>query len=673
MSDQKKLTNPFSDLSYCLLALLSILVPLVFTTSIENGFVLTKSVTLKVIGGIFIITSIIILMKRLSAQDPGLRLFMFERKTDLAVLLFLLSAALSTIFSIRPSISFFGQLERQIGFVLYIYLILIFFFTSQILNSEQRVRMLFLVMEITGIIVSVYGFMQYFKMDPFEMSLIQTRPVSTLGHGIFMAGFLIMVYPVSLLAALESPKPFLRYLSPLIITLGIISSQTRAVYIAWIAVTCLMLLLYKHVKDNTGLKRLLIYFVFIIVLISLGVILASLVFPDSIYVKRFYSISKFFDSSRILLWRDSMKVFMKYPVIGSGIETFSYVFESAASQELRRMEVNRFFDNAHSNFVQTICTMGIVGIVSYIGLLVTAIILSAKRVLSKSLSPASRIIALPLLGSFIAYFMYGISDFDNNVMLLYLFIYIAILRSLYVQESVKDKLKLPVVSRAYKFTAYVFVVVIVCFAVFNIYISYNDILADRYFQTGKRYYAAGNFNASVEMLNRSVVLNYGCPEYKFTLANYVYDFAVNNTVLIPETKLKLLTQAEEELGRAEVNYPSVMQCEALRAMIFLEQGKDTEASKLIPGILERDPYMIPLRNNLAAYYLKKQDYPKLKEQLELLNKYDPLNIKTANTSLIYYLKVNDTAGAIKCCEIILKLEPGNEKVKMKLEELRSIK
>jgi len=108
----------------------------------------------------------------------------------------------------------------------------------------------------------------------------------------------------------------------------------------------------------------------------------------------------------------------------------------------------------------------------------------------------------------------------------------------------------------------------------------------------KRYYAAGNFNASVEMLNRSVVLNYGCPEYKFTLANYVYDFAVNNTVLIPETKLKLLTQAEEELGRAEVNYPSVMQCEALRAMIFLEQGKDTEAAKLIPGILEKDPYMI---------------------------------------------------------------------------------
>ena len=673
MSAGKKLSSPFSDFSFCLLASLTLLLPLVFTTSLENGFVLTKSVTLKVVGGIFIITAIIVLLKRIFRPNDYLGTFVFERKTDLAVFFFLVSAVLSTLFSIRPSISVFGQLERQIGLVLYLYLALIFFFASQILGSKQKIRTLFLVIEITGIVVSLYGLMQLTRLDPFEMDINFTRPVSTIGHGIFMAGFLVMVYPISLLAALERAKSYLRFLSPLVITFGIIAAQSRTVYISWIVVTCIMLLLYKHITANTSWKRLLIRFILIVVLIALGVILVSIVLPDNIYVKRFYSTAKFFDTSRILLWRDSLKVFVQHPVIGSGIETFSYVFENVASPELRLMEVDRFFDNAHSNFVQTLCTMGIIGAVSYIALLVITITLSAKMVLSKSLSHESRILALPLLGSFIAYSIYGIADFDNNVMLLYFFVYAAILKSLYVQESGKDNLPLRSMPAVYKTTAFVLAFTFVCFVCFNIYKSYNDIFADCYFQTGKKYYAAGNFNASVEALNKSVLLNYGCPDYKFTLARYVYDFAVNNPALIPETKLKLLKQAEEELGRAEVNFPSVLQCEALRAMIYLEEGKELEAGKLISDVLQSDTYMIPLRNNLAAYYFKKQDYTKLKEQLEFLNKYDPFNITTASISLNYYLKINDNSNAISCCEKILKLEPGNAKVKMKLEELRSKK
>jgi len=106
---------------------------------------------------------------------------------------------LATIFSVTPSISFFGSYQRLQGtYTTFSYLIL---FVSIVTNlrSRYQINRLVTTVILTSLPVALYGVLQHYKIDPIPWGgNVSTRIASNMGNSIFVAAFLIMVFPLTI-------------------------------------------------------------------------------------------------------------------------------------------------------------------------------------------------------------------------------------------------------------------------------------------------------------------------------------------------------------------------------------------------------------------------------------------------------------------------------------------
>jgi tetratricopeptide (TPR) repeat protein len=106
---------------------------------------------------------------------------------------------ISTVFSVVPSISFWGSYQRQQG--LYTTLAYIVFFLVgvwQICHKDQIERLVS-TMILASLPVAFYGFLQRLELDPIQWGAnTSIRVTANLGNSIFIAAYLVMVFPLTL-------------------------------------------------------------------------------------------------------------------------------------------------------------------------------------------------------------------------------------------------------------------------------------------------------------------------------------------------------------------------------------------------------------------------------------------------------------------------------------------
>ena len=524
-------------------------------------------------------------------------------------------------------------------------------------------------MESTAVIAGVYGLLQFLQIDPFNVPLQHNRISSTLSNSIFTGGFMTLVFPLSFAEVFKSKRKLTRVIPAVLIVVSVIISQSRGAYVALIIEVLVMFFCYPLVFKSDALKfeKLLKYFIIVLLAASIILVCLGLFIHNNPFINRLLSIPEITNSARWVLWRDSLKSFLLYPVTGSGISTFSAVFENVISPELRRFEVNRYYDNSHNNYLQVLCTMGLIGAISYLLLIIQTVRVSLKAFLNKSIAGNVRLFFLAVFTSLSGYIIFGIADFDDVAILLYLFIIIALVKSAY-------SIYFPVKENNIKINQKAVILFTGIFVVFSFYISYRSITelqADSYYLTGKNLFAAGNFNESVKSLNAAVTHNDGCSEYKFTLSSYVYSYCANNASMNPKSKSSLLEQAKKELEKARSNIKSELQYKALLAVILLEEGNTEQGKKLTDEVFAVDSLALSLRNNLARYYLGRGEIDKMFNEQNFIYKYDPASIDCKKTYLIYYMKINDMPNALLYAEQILKLDPKNVLMQRLYDDLKN--
>lgn len=675
MSPALKRSGLLLNISFISLMALLAAAPLIFLPGINNGYELAKAASLKMLGGFFIIVSVIYLTVKLFRLKNKEHFILFDAQIDPVAVLFLIAAFLSTVFSINPHISYFGGYERQLGFITYLYIFLVYFFASQALNDSGKTAIALKVMEVTAIIVAVYAVLQALQLDPFGITVRNRRAHASFGNVVFAGGFLILVYPVALIEFIKSNKKLLRSVSPLIITAGIVVNQTRTAYVAFVVETVIVLFVYQRLfrTQNTGYLKSLKNIFIIFGLAAMVIVFFVVIFPDNVFVERIIKISDLTQSPRWYVWRDSFKAFWLHPALGSGIGTFANVFEYVVTPETRGMEVNSRFDNPHNNFLQFLCTMGIVGIAAYLLALFQSVRTSIKMLRDKVFAMKQKLLALALLALFCGYIIYGLADFDDLVILLYLFMALAILKVSFARNSGSSRIinfrkivqfKIPILFLS---------AAIIIYSVYNIYDSYKELKADSYYKEGIDLFYAGDLTKFVNAFNSAVLLNPGCSDYGFSLAYDVYEYCSGNTALSPAVKNNLLTKAEAELNRVKDNLSSNLQYEALLAMIYYELGKKNEADRIRDKVLMADSITISFRNNLARYYLKSGEYEKMTAELNFIHRYDPQNESAELVELFYFVKTEDLPNAELMCQKILKFNPMNKTAEHVLAEIEKKK
>ncbi|RLA92942.1 MAG: hypothetical protein DRG25_05415 [Deltaproteobacteria bacterium] len=339
--------------------------PLAFSTSFYRSFETIKSSLLRISIILLLLTWIVLPKARDFSSFPSTPIIR-------AILLFLLSSFISSLLSIAPTLSIFGIYERQVGLIGVLAVTLFFLLLIEGLKIEGNKNSVVKIMALSGTIVSLYSLLQYFDLDPIAWpKAFGDRPFSTLGHPDFLGDLLALVIPLSLALCYLEKGWRIRsvWIFSILIQLGgLLVSQTRG---AWIAVTVsiatfFLLEPFLYRKKGVFQKRIIISLVSLFFFFSLAG-LFLLVKPEFRF--RAASILKIKEQTRIYLWRDSFKVIKKYPIFGSGPETFRLSFMPYKGIELAKMEKNVNYDNPHNNYLYIWATTGTLGLITYLYLL----------------------------------------------------------------------------------------------------------------------------------------------------------------------------------------------------------------------------------------------------------------------------------------------------------------
>lgn len=112
---------------------------------------------------------------------------------------------LSTIFSVTPAISFWGSYPRLQGaYTTLSYLVIFSALVTHIKRKEQVDRLVGVII-VSSLPVSLYGVLQRYGLDPIPWGGdVSQRIASNLGNSIFVAAYLIMVFPPTILRIVEA-------------------------------------------------------------------------------------------------------------------------------------------------------------------------------------------------------------------------------------------------------------------------------------------------------------------------------------------------------------------------------------------------------------------------------------------------------------------------------------
>jgi len=117
---------------------------------------------------------------------------------------------IATIFSITPSVSLWGSYQRLQGTYTTLSYLVIFAAIAANLRSRKQVERLVTVIIVSSLPVALYGVLQRYKIDPVPWGGDTSRRIAAnLGNSIFVAAYLIMVFPLAVGRIVEAFKAIL--------------------------------------------------------------------------------------------------------------------------------------------------------------------------------------------------------------------------------------------------------------------------------------------------------------------------------------------------------------------------------------------------------------------------------------------------------------------------------
>ncbi|MFN3550516.1 MAG: O-antigen ligase family protein, partial [Endomicrobiia bacterium] len=224
------------------------------------------------------------------------------------------------------------------------------FFAISLINKKHYKR-LFNFFVFGSFLAVIYGLLQHYGGTWILQVPKYDRVMSMFGNPIFFAAYLINFLPVIFgLYIVEEDKniKFLYFLVLVISLIVLYHTKTRAAFLGIFFAG--MFFVYNIYSSKSKLKYLLIILIifFIFVLLS-----------RSIWLRQ---------QAHLLIWRDTLKMWVSKPLFGIGLGKFHTEFVNFASEELRSIwpEKNFIINDAHNEYVQFLAENGIVGFLVFV-------------------------------------------------------------------------------------------------------------------------------------------------------------------------------------------------------------------------------------------------------------------------------------------------------------------
>jgi O-antigen ligase len=342
----------------------------------------------------------------------GYLLFNFKsQKSDYKKLAFLsiLFTATMLITAILTDVkytAFFGDTQRQLGFLTYISFVIFMLVAARYFNVNF-VNKFFVAIGFLGIFYIIYGLMQYTGNDVVKWVNQYNPIIGTLGNPNFAAAFMAMLGVVCLSLVFYKPIRSVYRLIFLIITFGLLVniylSNARQGLIAIGAGFALFLnLIIFYKKRFAGLIFLTLNLIFSS-LVVLGMLqsgpLTKYLYKDSVTLRGYY-------------WRAGINMLRENLFTGVGIDRYGANFKlyRDAGYSLKYgYEITS--TNAHNVFIEYFATGGILLGLSYLSILIYIFYSAVKGIIGSN--GEKRILLSGLFSAWVAYLTQSLVSIDN--------------------------------------------------------------------------------------------------------------------------------------------------------------------------------------------------------------------------------------------------------------------
>jgi len=356
--------------------------------------------------------------------------------------IFLIVLGISTYFSIDTHTSIYGYYGRWngglISIVAYVSLLFVFIQVFHTMALE-RLLMASLASSATVILWALPGWFGYdLSCLLFTGELTNScwtaqfaphiRMFSTLGQPNWLGAYLAIHLFIGLYFLYKSlsSSRLHRYLMSVYLILNLFALYATKSKSSWYAVALAFsigaILLFSSRLHKKIRLIVVIGSIVGIVLVTIGI----LTFGSSLFTQNVPKQLEVTDSFtiRTYVWQGAIDLWKKYPIVGSGPETFAYgYYFTKPIEHNKTSEWDFVYNKAHNEFLNYLATTGIVGFVGYMGIILVVIKLfsdSVDRKQLKNLSP----VALPffLLLSYISILATNFFGFSTSTTQLFFYL-----------------------------------------------------------------------------------------------------------------------------------------------------------------------------------------------------------------------------------------------------------
>lgn len=316
----------------------------------------------------------------LQSAAAGARRALREDPAGVALLLFLSSSALSTLFSVNPGVSLHGSSSRPAGLLTALALATLYFASRRLAAVPRWLDRVALAVTLAAAAASLYAVAQLLGLDPVGWSGAatfggMTRVPGPLGHPNTLGAYLAMALPLMLLLASRTRSAAGRFATFGAAALSIFVLAATLSRGAWLGAAAAAMAFaavrfiggrrqaVATVTTTSAPRRIRLA---AIVAAALLLFLLPLATPMGAgFVTRLREVTDLnapTTVSRIHLWRAGLAMVKEHPLLGAGTDAFGSLFPRYRTAEFWRLEWNASTDKAHSEAIQIAATQGLVGL-----------------------------------------------------------------------------------------------------------------------------------------------------------------------------------------------------------------------------------------------------------------------------------------------------------------------
>ncbi|MEI7451748.1 MAG: O-antigen ligase family protein [Candidatus Falkowbacteria bacterium] len=342
------------------------------------------------------------------------------------ILAYFAAMLLSCFLGVDFNLSFWGNAERSLGFFHLVHFLIFYLIAITALRTKKDWTTLINVFLVTTILL--------------VLNTPGKGPASTLGNTAYMAGIMIFGVFFALWQLLQSKNIGWRLAYAAVLVLNFIgfwradiSGAQAGMFVGLVTFAAL----YIFLSDNKRNKIIggSILGAGILLIVLLFTFRSSALIANSPLGEKLdgFSMNNITLNTRLLSWKSAALDFPSHPLFGVGHGAYSTIFDKHFDPHFYDFTSESYFDRAHNNIVEIASTMGIVGLLAYLSILVAAgyyLILSLKQ---KKMS----VMEFSLVsGLIVAYFVQNLALFDSMVTFVSIFSTLGLVYYFYNHDGV---------------------------------------------------------------------------------------------------------------------------------------------------------------------------------------------------------------------------------------------